>query len=429
MALIVQKFGGTSVANFECIQRVAEIVQKTRVAGHDVVVIVSAMHGETDRLIQLASNFSAKNTSREYDALVSTGEQVSAAVLSIALIEKGCKSRSLSAGNIPITTDADHKNAKILSVDQTRLYEHIANGEVAVIAGFQGINVNGDITTFGRGGSDISAVAIAAALEAAECQIYTDVDGVFTTDPRVVHNARRLDRITYEEMLEFSSLGAKVLQIRAVEFARKYKVPLRVLSSFQPGPGTSIVDEEGSMEQPVVSGIAFDRNQAKLTITQIPKHNSLAACVLSAVGDANIDVDMIVQTTSPDSELSDFTFTVSRDDYPEAMIIAEQLSQTLSAKGVLGNDKIAKLSVVGVGMRRHSGVASTMFRALSDEEIQPQLISTSEIKISVLIDEKYIELGARVLHAAFDLHEQSDTMLQEGVQPPAGDRSTDTPTN
>lgn len=403
MALIVQKFGGTSVANIERIQHVADKVFDTKSKGHDVIVVLSAMSGETDRLIQLAKSFNPDPNPREYDALVSIGEQVTIALLSIALMAKGCVAHSYSGAQAGIITNSSHKKARILEIKANKLKHALSLGEIPVVAGFQGADDKGNITTLGRGGSDTTAVALAAALKADECQIYTDVDGVYTTDPRVVSSAKRLDRITFEEMLELASLGAKVLQIRSVEFAGKYSVPLRVLSTFSEGNGTLITYEQAGMEQPLVSGIAFDRNQAKLTIFGIPDRPGIARDVLAAMGEENIDVDMIIQNVPGIDKTLDFSFTVQRDDYKKALHVLNNVAEQLNAHGVLGDDKIAKLSIVGVGMKSHAGVASKMFEALGEEGINIQLISTSEIKISVVIDEKYVELGARALHTAFGL--------------------------
>lgn len=403
MALIVQKFGGTSVGSLERIQHVANKVMQTRKAGHDVVVVLSAMNGETDRLIQLAYAMNEQPNPREYDALVSIGEQITIALLSIALSGRGCPARSFTGRQAGILTDGNHKKARILDIQVNNLRQELTAGTIPVVAGFQGIDKQGNITTLGRGGSDTTAVALAAALKADECQIYTDVEGVYTTDPRVVPQAQLLSRVTFEEMLELASLGAKVLQIRAVEFAGKYNVPVRVLSSFVEGSGTLISYEQKGMEHPVVSGIAFDRNQAKLTIFGIPDKPGIARHILGAVSDANIDVDMIVQNVPGIDKTIDFSFTVQRDDYKKGLMVLNQVAEYLNARGVLGDDKVAKLSIVGVGMRSHAGVATKMFEALGQEGINIQMISTSEIKISVVIDEKYIELGARTLHTAFDL--------------------------
>lgn len=403
MALIVQKFGGTSVGSLERIHHVAEKVLASRQQGHEVVVVLSAMHGETDRLIQLAKSVNAEPNSREYDMLVSTGEQVSISMLSIALLALGCPARALTGVQAGIKTDSSHKKARIIDIDPARLQKELSEGRVPVVAGFQGVDEHGSITTLGRGGSDTTAVALAAALKAHECQIYTDVEGVYTTDPRVVPAARRLDRVTFEEMLELASLGAKVLQIRAVEFAGKYNVPVRVLSTFVDGPGTLIAYEDTRMEQPLVSGIAFDRNQAKITIRGVPDRPGIARFILGAVSDRDIDVDMIVQNVPSIDKTIDFSFTVMRDDYAETFALMQDAALQLEAKEVIGDDKIAKLSIVGVGMKSHAGVATRMFQALGDEGINIHLISTSEIKISVVVNEKYTELGARTLHSTFGL--------------------------
>ena len=402
MALIVQKYGGTSVGSAERINAVAEKVARGRAAGHDMVVVVSAMSGDTDRLIKLAKSISSEPSARELDVLLATGEQTTIALLSMALERNGVQARSYTGHQVHIRTDNAHGKARIIDIDDSRVRSDLAQGRVVVIAGFQGCDEDGNITTLGRGGSDTTAVAMAAALNADECQIYTDVDGVYTTDPRIVPTARRLDCITDEEMLELASLGAKVLQIRSVEFAGKYKVPLRVLSSFEDGPGTLITYEENEMEAPLISGIAFNRDEAKLTIRGVPDRPGIAAQILGDIGSSNINVDMIVQNVSADG-MTDFTFTVHRGDYKKASEILRQLAQTLKAREVTGDDKIAKISVVGVGMRSHAGVASTMFKALAGEQINIQMISTSEIKISVVVDEKYLELGVRVLHDAFKL--------------------------
>ncbi len=406
MALIVQKFGGTSVGSVERIKAVAEKVKKFRDQGDDIVVVVSAMSGETNRLIGLAQEIQQKPQQREYDVLVSTGEQVTIALLAMALTELGCAARSYTGGQVRITTDSAHTKARIQDIDQERMRADLDAGRVVVVAGFQGMDTEGNITTLGRGGSDTTAVALAAALKADECQIYTDVDGVYTTDPRVVDSARRLEKITFEEMLEMASQGSKVLQIRSVEFAGKYNVPLRVLHSFQEGPGTLItLEEDEAMEQPVVSGIAFNRDEAKLTIKGVPDIPGVASRILGPVSAANIEVDMIVQNIAEDNT-TNFTFTVHRNDYDRALEILEATGKELGAREVVGNCKIAKVSIVGVGMRSHAGVAATMFDALAQEGINIQIISTSEIKIAVVIDEKYLELAVRCLHSAFDLAQE-----------------------
>ena len=405
MALIVQKYGGTSVGSPERILAVAEKVARRRASGDDMVVVVSAMSGETDRLISLAKSVNPQAPARELDVLISTGEQVTIALLSMALERRGCAARSYTGSQVHIRTDNSHGKARIIDIDDARVRDDLGKGRVVVIAGFQGVDEDGNITTLGRGGSDTTAVAMAAALKADECQIYTDVDGVYTTDPRIVPNARRLDRITAEEMLEMASLGAKVLQIRSVEFAGKYRVPLRVLSSFEEGPGTLITYEENEMEAPLISGIAFSRDEAKVTVRGVPDKPGIAARILGDIGSANINVDMIVQNVGADGT-TDFTFTVHRGDYRQALEILKKTAGQLAAREVTGDDKIAKISVVGVGMRSHAGIASTMFKALADESINIQMISTSEIKISVIVDEKYMELGVRTLHAAFGLDKQ-----------------------
>ncbi len=406
MALIVQKYGGTSVGTVEKIENVAEKIISARDAGHDVVVVVSAMSGETNRLIEMATQIADKPEPREYDVLVATGEQVTIALLSMALNQRGCPARSYTGPQVHILTDNSHTKARILNIDEFRMRADLDAGRVVVVAGFQGRDEQGNITTLGRGGSDTTAVALAAALTADECQIYTDVDGVYTTDPRVVPEARRLDRITFEEMLEMASLGSKVLQIRAVEFAGKYNVRLRVLSSFVEGDGTLITFEDDDMEQPVISGIAFNRDEAKLTILGVPDQPGTAHTILGAIGDANIEIDMIIQNIAADST-TDFTFTVHRNDYDKAMAILEQTARSLNAREVSGDKAIVKISLVGVGMRSHAGVASKMFKTLADEGINIRMISTSEIKISVVVEEKYLELGVRALHSAFDLADEA----------------------
>ena len=402
MSLLVQKYGGTSVGNPERINAVADKVARMRKSGHDLVVVVSAMSGETDRLINLAKSINADPPPRELDVLLATGEQTTIALLSMALEKLGCPARSYTGYQVHIRTDSAFGKARIMQIDEKRIHEDLKKGRVVVVAGFQGVDEDGNITTLGRGGSDTTGVALAAALKADECQIYSDVDGVYTTDPRIVSEARRLDRITFEEMLEMASLGSKVLQLRSVEFAGKYRVPLRVLSSFQEGPGTLITYEENEMEAPLISGIAFNRDEAKLTIRGVPDKPGIAAHILGEIGKANINVDMIVQNVAAD-ETTDFTFTVHRGEYQKSFEILERVAQTLKAREVTGDDKIVKISVVGVGMRSHSGIASEMFKALAKEGINIQMISTSEIKISVVVDEKYLELGVRALHSTFGL--------------------------
>ncbi|MCH8497390.1 MAG: aspartate kinase [Marinobacter sp.] len=403
MALLVQKFGGTSVGTTERIEAVAERICRFRREGHDLVIVVSAMSGETNRLIGLANAIMEEPTPREMDVLVSTGEQVTIALLCMALHKRGCDARSYTGSQVRIVTDSAHTKARIKQIDEENMRADLNAGRVVVVAGFQGIDERGSITTLGRGGSDTTAVALAAALKADECQIYTDVDGVYTTDPRVVEKARRLDRITFEEMIEMASLGSKVLQIRSVEFAGKYNVPLRVLSSFGEGEGTLITLEDDTiMEQPVVSGIAFNRDEAKLTISGVPDTPGVALRILKPVSDANIEVDMIVQNVGADGH-TDFTFTVHRNDFKRAREVLDGVARELGAREVTGDNKTVKVSIVGVGMRSHAGVATRMFEALSNEGINIQMISTSEIKISVVIDEKYLELAVRALHTAFDL--------------------------
>lgn len=404
MALIVQKYGGTSMGSPERIKNVAKRVAKFQAQGHQVVVVVSAMSGETNRLIALAKEIQADPDPRELDVVISTGEQVTIGLLGMAIKDIGLKAKSYTGAQVKILTDDTHTKARILSIDETNIRKDLADGYVVVVAGFQGVDEFGNITTLGRGGSDTSGVALAAALKADECQIYTDVDGVYTTDPRVVPEARKLDTITFEEMLEMASLGSKVLQIRSVEFAGKYKVKLRVLSSFQDeGEGTLItVEEENNMEQPIISGIAFNRDEAKLTILGVPDKPGIAYQILGAIADANIDVDMIIQNVGHDGS-TDFSFTVNRGEFAKAQGILEGVKTSLGAREVSGDNKICKVSAVGVGMRSHPGVASKMFKALADEGINIQMISTSEIKISVVLDEKYLELAVRVLHKVFGL--------------------------
>ena len=407
MALIVQKYGGTSVGSPERIKNVARRVSSWQAKGHQVVVVVSAMSGETNRLIALAKEVQAHPDSRELDVIASTGEQVTIGLLSMALMDIGVKARSYTGAQVRILTDSAFTKARILSIDEADIKRDLGNGSVVVVAGFQGVDEAGNITTLGRGGSDTSAVAIAAALKADECQIYTDVDGVYTTDPRIVPEARRLETVTFEEMLEMASLGSKVLQIRSVEFAGKYKVKLRVLSSLeelgQEGPGTLItLEEDIKMEQPIISGIAFNRDEAKLTVLGVPDRPGIAYQILGPVAESNIDVDMIIQNVGHDGS-TDFSFTVPRGEYAKATAILAQVKGHIGAREITGDNRIAKVSVVGVGMRSHVGIASKMFRTLAEEGINIQMISTSEIKISVVIDEKYLELAVRVLHKAFEL--------------------------
>ncbi|MDD2407446.1 MAG: aspartate kinase [Tepidiphilus sp.] len=404
MALIVQKYGGTSVGSPERIQNVARRVAKYHQQGHQVVVVVSAMSGETNRLVALTQALSESPDPRETDVVLATGEQVTIGLLSIALHELGVPARSYTGWQVPIRTDGAHTKARILEIESEKMLADLAEGKVLVVAGFQGVDAAGNITTLGRGGSDTTAVALAAALQADECQIYTDVDGVYTTDPRIVPEARRLERITFEEMLEMASLGSKVLQIRSVEFAGKYKVRLRVLSSFEEeGEGTLItVEEEKNMEQPIISGIAFHRDEAKVTLLGVPDKPGVAYQILGPVADANIDVDMIVQNVGHDGA-TDFSFTVAKNDLKRVLEILERVKNDLGARQVIGDKSVCKVSLVGVGMRSHPGVAAKMFRTLAEEGINIQMISTSEIKISVVIDEKYLELAVRALHKAFEL--------------------------
>jgi len=404
MSLIVQKYGGTSVGSVERIKAVAARVKTWHERGDRVVVVVSAMSGETDRLVALAKKIQARPNPREMDVLLSTGEQVTIALLSMALEGLGCPAKSYTGGQVHIRTDSAHNKARIRKIDGARVKADLDAECVVVVAGFQGVDEMGNITTLGRGGSDISAVAMAAALDADECQIYTDVDGVYTTDPRIEPRARKLDRITFEEMLEMASLGSKVLQIRAVEFAGKYRVPLRVLSSFEAGEGTLISFEEEVVEGAVISGIAFNRDEAKLTILGVPDQPGVAHKILGPIAEANIEVDMIIQNVTADKATTDFTFTVHRNDYERALEILDATARSLVAWEVAGDDRIVKLSLVGVGMRSHAGIASKMFAALAKEGINIQMISTSEIKVSVVVDEKYLELGVRALHQAFELH-------------------------
>ena len=404
MALLVHKYGGTSVGSIERINHVADKVVRARKNGDDIVVVVSAMSGETDRLLGLAKELSDTPVPREMDVLLSTGEQVTIALLVIALEERGCDAISYTGLQVAIHTDNAYNKARILNIEQENLQGSLAEGKVAVVAGFQGVDDKGNITTLGRGGSDTTAVALAAALDADECHIYTDVDGVYTADPRIVSKAKRLDYITYEEMLELSSLGSKVLQIRSVEFASKYNVNLRVLSTFKEGSGTLIGGEEEYMEEPIISGIAHNVDEAKLTVVGVSDKPGIAHSILGPIADANIEVDMIVQNVGVDNT-TDFTFTVHRNDYEKALSILKGNAASLGARDIAGDTGIVKISVVGVGMRSHAGIASKMFKALSEEGINIMMISTSEIKISVVVKEKYLELGVRTLHSAFGLED------------------------
>ena len=410
MALIVQKYGGTSVANPERIRNVARRVARYKAMGHQIVVVVSAMSGETNRLIALAKEIMPEPDPRELDVMISTGEQVTIGLTALALMELGIKAKSYTGAQVRILTDAAHTKARILDIDDHNIKQDLNDGYVVVVAGFQGADEFGNITTLGRGGSDTTGVALAAALKADECQIYTDVDGVYTTDPRVVPEARRLKSITFEEMLELASQGSKVLQIRSVEFAGKYKVKLRVLSSFEDeGDGTLITFEEANkdnnMEEPIISGIAFNRDEAKITVLGVPDTPGIAYQILGPIADANIDVDMIIQNTGADGA-TDFTFTVHKNEMNKALaILRDKVQSFIKAREIIGDDKIAKVAVVGVGMRSHVGIASQMFRTLAEEGINIQMISTSEIKIAVVVEEKYMELAVRVLHKAFELED------------------------
>lgn len=412
MSFLVKKFGGTSVADVERIQAIADLLEASHRNGDRQIVVVSAMSGETNRMVSLARELMPNGPdAREMDVLLSTGEQVTIALLSMALLQRNIPARSYTGAQVRITTDSSFSKARILSIEKEPIGQDLDAGKVVVVAGFQGVTRDGDITTLGRGGSDTTAVALAAALGADECQIYTDVDGVYTTDPRVEPRARRLEKITFEEMLEMASLGSKVLQIRSVEFAGKYNVPLRVLSSFEPGEGTLITyDSEGSdMEQAMVSGIAFNRDEAQITISGIPDEPGTAFKILGPISDMNIEVDMIVQNAGEDGT-TDFTFTVNRGDFDRAIDMLESRQAELGARSILSNNRINKLSIVGVGMRSHAGIASRMFKALSEAGINLLMISTSEIKVSVVIDEKYLELGVRALHEEFNL---AGTTVQE----------------
>jgi aspartate kinase len=408
MALIVQKYGGTSMGSPERIRNVARRVARWKAKGHEVVVVVSAMSGETNRLIALAKDVSPQPDGRELDVMISTGEQVTIALLAMALKDIGVEAKSYTGGQVKVLTDSTFTKARILHIDEANMRGDLDKGTVVIVAGFQGVDEDGNITTLGRGGSDTSGVALAAALKADECQIYTDVDGVYTTDPRIVPEARKLESVTFEEMLEMASLGSKVLQIRSVEFAGKYKVKLRVLSSLEEEgketSGTLITfEEDKNMEQPIISGIAFNRDEAKLTVLGVPDRPGIAYQILGPVAEANIDVDMIIQNVGHDGT-TDFSFTVNRSEYARARkMLEDQIRPHVGARAIDGDNKICKVSAVGVGMRSHPGVASKMFRTLAEEGINIQMISTSEIKISVVVDEKYLELAVRVLHKAFEL--------------------------
>ncbi|ROO27695.1 aspartokinase [Salinisphaera orenii MK-B5] len=421
MALIVQKYGGSSVGSVDKIKRIAEKVKRYRDNGDEVVVVVSAMGGETDRLQGLAEELDGRPVAREMDVLLSTGEQVTIALLAMALRHLGAEAQSFTGWQVPIVSDDAHAKARIQRIEPDNLRSALDAGNVAVVAGFQGITESGEISTLGRGGSDTTAVALAAALGADECQIYTDVDGVYTTDPRVVPNARRLEQITFEEMLEMASLGSKVLQIRAVEFAGKYGVPLRVLSTFDDGPGTLITLED-QVEEPIISGIAFTKDEAQLTVLGVPDRPGIAYSLLGPIGEHNIEVDMILQNVSGDSSsdytLTDFTFTVHSRDFDAAKELLEKSAKELGAREVSGQSGITKVSLVGVGMRSHANVAARMFKALSDENINIRMISTTEIKISIVIETKYLELAVRALHDEFELDEEPQR-VDSGLTPTA----------
>ena len=408
MALIVQKYGGTSVGDVDRIRNVARRVVETRAAGHAVVVVVSAMAGETDRLIGLAQKLSPRPNERELDVILATGEQVSIGLLSLALQEQGCPARSFTGGQVRIQTDDVHTKARIVNIDAERVRQAVNAGEVAIVAGFQGVSAEDEITTLGRGGSDLTAVAMAAALQADVCDIFTDVDGVYTADPNIVPEAKKLARISYDEMLELASLGAKVLQTRSVEYAKNYGVPVHVRSSFNDRPGTLVVKEDASMEKVVVSGIAYNTQEAKITVTRVADRPGIAAALFGRIAEANIVLDVIVQNVSQDGS-TDISFTVANADYPKALEIVQKVAKEIGADKVIGDDKIAKVSIVGVGMRTHSGVAARMFAALGKEQINIQMISTSEIKVSCVIEAKYVELAVRVLHETFGLGTQAVT--------------------
>jgi aspartate kinase len=410
VALIVQKYGGTSMGSVERIREVARRVARFAREGHKLIVVPSAMAGETNRLLGLAKDLSPDPSPRELDVIASTGEQVSIGLLAIALQQLGLRARSYTGFQVKILTDDAHTKARILSIEDANIRRDLDEGNVVVVAGFQGIDANGNITTLGRGGSDTTGVALAAALKADECQIYTDVDGVYTTDPRIVPDARRLAKITFEEMLELASLGSKVLQIRSVEFAGKYQVKLRVLSSFtdvnSTDMGTLITFEEEDMEQAIISGIAFNRDEAKISVLGVPDKPGIAFAILNPIAEANIDVDMIIQNASIEG-LTDFSFTVHRNEYKRAMeILQTKVQPAIGAKGIHGDERIAKVSLVGIGMRTHAGIASKMFGALAREGVNIKMISTSEIKTSVVVDEKYMELAVRVLHRTFELDKE-----------------------
>ena len=416
MFIAVEKYGGTSVGSVERINAVADRVRASHQKGERLVVVLSAMAGETNRLLGLAEEIDPDAQAREMDVLVSTGEQVTIALLSMALNKRSIEARSYTGGQVQILTDNVHGKARILDINAARVREDLENNRVVVVAGFQGVDEEGNITTLGRGGSDTTAVAMAAALEADECRIFTDVDGVYTTDPRIVPEARRLDQITVEEMLELASQGAKVLQTRSVEFAGKYRVPLRVLSSFEDGPGTLITHEVSDMEQPLIAGIAYNRDEAKVTIRGVPDQPGVASRIFGPISAAHLNIDMIIQNVAQDGT-TDLTFTVNRNEYAQAMKLLNEIARELNARDVVGDDTLAKIAIVGVGMRSHSGVAAKMFDTLAAEGINIELISTSEIKISVGVNDKYLELAVRALHKAFELEgdvtEETLTEAQE----------------
>jgi aspartate kinase len=402
MALVVQKYGGTSVGSIEKIRNVARRVARTYDEGNDVIVVVSAMAGETDKLVALANEMCEFPSEREYDVLVASGEQVSIALLSMCLQSMGYKAKSYLGWQIPIYTDSAYSTARIKEIRDSNVREDLRSGTIVVVAGFQGIDQDGNIATLGRGGSDTSAVAVAAALKADVCEIYTDVDGIYTTDPRIVSNATKVEKISYDEMLEMASLGAKVLQIRSVEFAKKYDVVIHVRSSFNDNQGTLVMKEDADMETVLVSGIAYNKNEAKISVRKVPDTPGIAAKLFMPLSEANITVDMIIQNVSHEG-FTDMTFTVPRTDFKKALKIVEESAEKIGASNVVGNENIAKVSIIGVGMRSHSGIASKMFATLAAEGVNIQMISTSEIKVSCIIDDKYTELAVRVLHDAFEL--------------------------
>ncbi len=409
MALVVQKYGGTSMGSIERIRNVAKRVVKTYDAGNDMVVVVSAMSGETNKLVALANEMCEFPDTREYDVLVAAGEQVSIALLAMCLKSMGYKSKSYHGWQVPIVTDSAYSKARIEEIDDKKIRADLKDGTIVIVAGFQGIDKEGSVTTLGRGGSDTSAVALAAALKADVCEIFTDVDGVYTTDPNICSDARKIEKVSYEEMLELASLGAKVLQIRSVEFAKKYNVDVHVRSSFNDNPGTMVTKEDKDMEAVLVSGIAYDKNEAKIAVMQVPDKPGIAAKLLSPLSDANISVDMIVQNVS-EAGFTDFTFTVTKADFKKALAITKETAKEVDARDLVTDENISKISIVGVGMRSHAGVATKMFQTLAKEGINIQMISTSEIKVSVVVDAKYTELAVRVLHDAFGMSGKAVTM-------------------